>query len=234
MLREPFPPEVVGILPKPYKRDSPKSDCPVCGTYHGMPAVHLDYVGHAAVTDRLLTVDPWWSWDFVALDPDGMPVVDNAGGMWITLTIAEVTRKGYGDGPDPKQRIGDAIRNAGMRFGIALQLWTKDELESLIGNEKAKASRRKPPAASTPVQQERPASTRRVPVPQDPETAGKTAMSAADRNKIIRYFSQLDPPVVGDAVAKKVASLLGREDPVAMAKLSVEDGTKLFQTLGLS
>ena len=29
-----------------------------------------------------------------------------------------------------KERIGDAIRNAAMRFGVALDLWSKEELES--------------------------------------------------------------------------------------------------------
>ena len=57
-LRKPFPRESIGILPKPYKADSLKGQCSVCNGYHGLPAVHLDYVGHAAVTDRLLTVDP--------------------------------------------------------------------------------------------------------------------------------------------------------------------------------
>jgi hypothetical protein len=55
-LRKPFPKEVVGLLPKPYKKDSPKGKCKDCGGYHGLPAVHLDYVGHAAVTDRLNSV----------------------------------------------------------------------------------------------------------------------------------------------------------------------------------
>ena len=113
-LRKPFPAAVVGKLPK--GRD------------------FLDYVGHAAVTDRLLTVDPAWSWEPLALGPDGLPLYDKAGGLWIRLTILGVTRLGYGDGMDPKVRIGDAIRNAAMRFGVALDLWTKGELESADPN----------------------------------------------------------------------------------------------------
>ena len=54
-LRKPFPRESIGILPKPYKADSLKGQCSVCNGYHGLPAVHLDYVGHAAVTERLWT-----------------------------------------------------------------------------------------------------------------------------------------------------------------------------------
>jgi hypothetical protein len=129
-LRAPFPPEVVGILPKPYKADSPKGQCNVCNGYHGLPAVHLDYVGHAAVTDRLLSVDPAWSWEPVATDQYGSPALDKDGNLWIRLTVCGVTRPGVGDGKSMKERVGDAIRNSAMRFGVALDLWTKDELES--------------------------------------------------------------------------------------------------------
>lgn len=134
-LRAPFPPGTVGKLPKPYKRDSPKGQCNVCHGYHGLPAAHLDYVGHAAVTDRLLSVDPAWTWEFAETNPDtGKPSlrhsIDPDGNLWIRLTACGVTRIGVGDGKDMKERIGDALRNAAMRFGVALDLWSKEELES--------------------------------------------------------------------------------------------------------
>lgn len=134
LLREPFKPHQISILPKPYKKDSPKAKCNICGGFHGMPAVHLDYVGHAALTDRLLDCDVNWSWEPVAFGPDGLPLLDRDGGMWIRLTVCGVTRLGYGDaqgksGPDAmKERIGDALRNAAMRFGAALDLWHKGDL----------------------------------------------------------------------------------------------------------
>lgn len=133
-LREPFAPNQINKLPKPYKADSPRSNCRECGGYHGMPAVHLDYVGHAALTDRLLEVDPEWSWEPLATGPDGLPQFDKDGGLWIRLTICGVTRLGYGDsqgkrgGNAVKEAIGDALRNAGMRFGAALDLWHKGDL----------------------------------------------------------------------------------------------------------
>lgn len=129
-LRVPFPDGTVGVLPKPYKRDSPKGKCGECGGFHGLPAAHLDFVGHAAVTDRLLSVDPGWTWEPMALDEHGSPALDREGNLWIRLTVCGVTRLGVGDGPNMKERIGDALRNAAMRFGVALSLWTKDELES--------------------------------------------------------------------------------------------------------
>jgi len=64
----------------------------------------------------------------------GLPVMDDMGGMWIKLTICGVTRLGYGHagsktgGDAIKEVIGDALRNAAMRFGAALDLWHKGDL----------------------------------------------------------------------------------------------------------
>jgi hypothetical protein len=133
-LREPFEPNQINKLPKPYRADSQKGNCRECGGFHGLPAVHLDYVGHAALTDRLLEVDPEWSWEPLAIGPDGLPMFDRNGGLWIRLSICGVTRLGYGDAQGKngsnavKEAIGDALRNAGMRFGAALDLWHKGDL----------------------------------------------------------------------------------------------------------
>lgn len=142
-LREPFLTNQISKLPKPYKKDSPQGNCDVCGGYHGLPAMHLDYVGHAALTDRLLDVDPTWSWEPLALDPAGLPALDREGGMWIKLTILGVSRLGYGDaqgktgGNAMKERIGDALRNAAMRFGAALDLWHKGDLHAESDDDRA-------------------------------------------------------------------------------------------------
>ena len=97
--------------------------------------IKLAYVGHAALTDRLLEVDPMWNWEPLAV-ADGLPVFDGLGGMWIKLTVCGVTRLGYGhagnkEGGDAiKEVIGDALRNAAMRFGAALDLWHKGDLHA--------------------------------------------------------------------------------------------------------
>jgi hypothetical protein len=136
LLRAPFPPNQISKLPKPFKKDAPKGNCTVCGGYHGLPAMHLDYVGHAALTDRLLDTDPLWSWEPVGYAPDGLPAFDRNGGLWIKLTVCGVTRLGYGNaegksgGDAVKEIIGDALRNAAMRFGAALDLWHKGDLHA--------------------------------------------------------------------------------------------------------
>lgn len=142
LLREAFPPNQISKLPKPTKQqtEAVKADykkgirCQICGTWHHPDVIHLDYVGHAALTDRLLDCDPSWTWEPLALGADGYPVIDKDGGMWIKLTVCGITRLGYGDaqgktgGDAMKERIGDALRNAAMRFGAALDLWHKGDL----------------------------------------------------------------------------------------------------------
>lgn len=139
-LRADFPAHLISKLPKPMKKREemdqiPKGECKVCGGYHAIKSiVHLDYVGHAVITDRLLSVDPEWSWKPMVRDDRGFPMLDQAGGLWIELTVCGVTRLGYGDadgktgGNAVKERIGDALRNAAMRFGVGLDMWSKVEL----------------------------------------------------------------------------------------------------------
>jgi len=141
-MRTPFPAHHISKLPKATKaqNDAVKADykkgirCSICGGWHHPDVVHLDYVGHAALTDRLLDVDPDWTWEPVAYGPDGLPALDRIGGLWIKLTVGGTTRLGYGDadgktgGNAVKEAIGDALRNAAMRFGAALDLWHKGDL----------------------------------------------------------------------------------------------------------
>ena len=108
-LRAAFKPEQIGKLPK--------------------GGTTLDYVGHAEVTDRLLEVDPDWTWR----PTPPWPGFENVEGLFIELTVCGVTRPGFGEisggfspGDKIKSAIGDAIRNAAMRFGVALDLWMKD------------------------------------------------------------------------------------------------------------
>ena len=134
LMRENFPAHQISKMCRSTKKDNAKGKCPKCGGWHGLPAIQLDYVGHAALTDRLLESDPAWAWEPVAMGQDGYPVIDKDGGMWIKLTVCGVTRYGYGDaqgktgGDAMKERIGDALRNAAMRFGAALELWHKGDL----------------------------------------------------------------------------------------------------------
>lgn len=120
-------PETQAILRKPFDANQISQFPRNAGSKAG-----LSYVGHAALTDRLLQADPEWTWEPVA-DPTskGLPISGTGVEMWIALTIDGTTRYGYGDaqnkkgGDAIKEAIGDALRNAAMRFGVALDLWHK-------------------------------------------------------------------------------------------------------------
>lgn len=147
-LRADFPAEEIGQLPRSTCQACSKSErkrceehgwvpnCPVCHGRHSSATMHITYVGHADVTARLLSVDPYWTWR--PFNPDelaGIPPSMRGDGVWIMLTVLGVTRPGFGSndgkpgGNGVKEAIGDALRNAAMRFGVALDLWAKGDRE---------------------------------------------------------------------------------------------------------
>ena len=80
-LREPFPADRIGKLPKltcSACQDSrtkncekhPKTKCSTCGNWLSTSHIHVDYVGHADITARFLDVDAEWDWEPVARDVD--------------------------------------------------------------------------------------------------------------------------------------------------------------------
>jgi len=142
LLSKAFEQDEIEKLPKQLKRnDDAKYKCQPgtqasadgyhCGGYHAR-SMHLDYIGHAGITERLNQVDPWWTWEPMGFTEAGTPLLSD-GGMWGRMTVLGVTRIGYGDpgrnsGPNAiKETIGDFIRNAAMRFGVGTYLWSKSE-----------------------------------------------------------------------------------------------------------
>ena len=212
-LRKPFPQESVGKLPKPVRSQDPdkgkcvagskySADGHYCGGYHAR-SMHLDYVGHAATTDRLLTVDPDWSWEPFALTEDGLPALDRGGNLWIRLTICGTTRIGVGDGKSAKECIGDAIRNAAMRFGVALDLWAKEDLVEFA---QAAAHRQQPTASPTS-----PASPRPVPPPVDiTASLDGEVMVTAEQTELLKAL-MADLALDGKAMLKAACEITGRK-----------------------
>lgn len=145
-LLDPFPEDRIGKLPRVTCPDCSdrrkrcdrhrKEFCKTCHSTVSTQHIHLDYVGHADVTERLLRIDPYWNWEPFALE-DGLPKLDlddlgNPVGLWIKLTVLGVTRIGYGSCPSNqpdavKVLIGDALRNAALRFGVAIAQWQRGE-----------------------------------------------------------------------------------------------------------
>lgn len=106
----------------------------------------LAYVGHGEITRILCEIDPSWTWEPLDII-NGAPAIHIHEGliprkdkeplqvamatMWGKLTLLGVTRVAVGSveahKPDrDKELVSDFLRNAAMRFGIALSLWTKD------------------------------------------------------------------------------------------------------------
>ncbi len=198
-LRAPFAPEQIGKLPK--------------------GGVMLDYCGHAAVTDRLLKIDPEWNWEPFALTPEGLPALDKANNLWIRLTVCGVTRPGVGDGKSAKECIGDAIRNAAMRFGVALDLWSKEELSP-------------PDADATPKEPKPPAATRTVrrASPDSPATRDDpNLLSKPQLSKIVATMNELGMTEKNEVLAFVEATVGTVVE--SRAKLTKAQASKLIDAL---
>jgi hypothetical protein len=145
-LRAPFKDSEISKRPQPTVRAEEyrqleKSSCGICGGYHPVEkTIHLDYIGHARVTQRLNEADPEWTWTWGADDPEtGKPSKhlslttdpDGSVSLWMAMTALGVTRRDVGYAPAKaeqlKDAVSDAISRCGMRFGIGLGLWIKEQ-----------------------------------------------------------------------------------------------------------
>lgn len=208
-LEAPFPQSQVEKLPKQLRRDDQdrgrcdgsaaySADGHACGGWHAR-SMHLDYIGHAGVTLRLLEVDPLWSYRFLNA-PNGVPVV-NAEGAWIELTVLGMTRLGFGDADGKrganaiKEVIGDAIRNAAMRFGVGTYLWSKSAESQILraGGEIDDAPPPRRAEPPTPTQQRAERRQRAEQQSEPPTAAMPDTTAIAYRAQILRAIDSTDP-----------------------------------------
>jgi hypothetical protein len=201
-LRKPFPASAIGKLPK--------------------GGTQLDYVGHAATTDRLLSVDPLWTWEPVAFDEHGLPAFQGKN-LWIKLTVCGVTRYGIGDGSSVKECIGDAIRNAAMRFGVALDLWSREELEQSHG----------PAAVPVPPTQDQPAEATPPAVRTMSRRSNPSGLEAS-REQITKIQAQFGDLGYSDRAKKleRVIEIVGR-DLASSNELTKAEASKVIEQLDL-
>jgi len=170
-LRKPFKPEQIGRIP----------------ASKGRPA--LDFVGHAAVTDRLNRIAPDWTYTV-----DNMSSIGDQ--VWIrgTMTIGGVSRPEFGDGADPKEAIGNFIRRAAMRFGVALDLWSRQELEPTPAAGPAQAVT---PSAGVATKGEGPVAVAGSPAGEDVPPTGTTERLGEGRSDPVGGASSA--PLAGDS-----------------------------------
>jgi hypothetical protein len=215
LLREPFPEAEIGQLPK--------------------GGVMLDYVGHAATTNRLLQVDPGWTWEPFAVDERGLPALDFEGNLWIRLTVCGLTRPGVGDGRNMKERIGDAIRNAAMRFGVALDLWAKEDLDAGEDGQQKTRRRRKgatespAPGSATPSQPDTSPSSGEAPSEPAEQAGPPPGMTDAQRRKMMALFRELGFEHRDQRLG--FAGLHAGRSLVTSGDLTVEEATRVIDQL---
>lgn len=122
------------------QKSRPRSTDGWCGNWMTEQHMHIDYVGHAEITRILTEIDPSWYWLPFGNAPDGSPAIVYSGKeatMWGTLYLLGQGRIGVGTcekgkHDEAKELIGDFLRNAAMRFGIGLRLWSKNEWEATV------------------------------------------------------------------------------------------------------
>lgn len=151
--------------------------------------MQLDFVGHADVTKMLIEIDPMWSWEPVAFDADGLPAYRVENGLahmagW--LTIHGVRRLGIGsvahNKPDLlKELASDFIRNAAMRFGICLSLWTKQEWDDVSAPTPTPAPKSEPKKSRGMAEVEQPKNTPRVLTPLSTEQVEQFVKACDDK-----------------------------------------------------
>lgn len=256
LLRQEVPEHLVGKLPKvtcPECRkkenrgeckDHRKRKCEECGGWLSTAHMHLDYVGHAETTAQLLVADVTWNWEPVAFDASGLPAFDADGGLWIKLTVCGVTRLGYGTadnangfksrGDIRKEIIGDALRNAAMRFGWALNLWAKTDIHDRAPQDDAESPpsgqlQRSNGAAPQNDQWATPDPAAATPRSQGADSARPS--TSPQRTKLVLLVKD-KRGITDDAQRHMVAEqLLGRE-VTSFKDLTFAEASKLIETLG--
>lgn len=232
------------------------ADCPKCHNRITSAHVDLTYMGHAAVTNRLLRADPTWQWEPQERDVNehalsaaiatgnadtvkaiiaNSPPKMRDGGMWITLTVAGLSRPGFGDaggkspGPNAvKEIIGDAVRNAAMRFGCGLDLWHKGEFEDDVTATHLPEAER-PSAADQRARRDAETAhnaaegSQAAPASNDTPAAGNAAQSASQPASM---GSAADPQIILDTLAgirgRKAWQALRDAAEAAPAGLTIE------------
>ena len=181
-----------------------------CQGDHTWAVNHFTYVGHAALTRRLLEIDPGWDADWVAKTPSGNPDListESAVMAWMRLTLCGITHMDIGVADRGNRNslqdlYGNALRRCAMRFGIALELWSKEELEDFAPPGEDPGDPDAPPAGEVEEELASPADLA--------ELNDEIALIADDKTRAavrrhirrhIRKGEQMTKPELGDALA---------------------------------
>jgi len=246
-LREPFPPAETRYRPQPWCKACSEAPRKVCQRHTEIKCqrcqqklteahICLKFIGHAEVTNRLLNVDPFWQWEPLAYDERGLPQYDGNTGLWIRLTVCGVTRIGYGDATGKKganavkEIIGDAIRNAGMRFGMALNLWTKSDLELIEPGVEMPAELAEQIGGGFPdTEQNQPPASRPAPAAATPAAPGPAEGRSAEQAPPAGE----SPDPVADAVLAKFYEQAKEQWKLPNVLTQIKEGARQKGVLGM-
>jgi hypothetical protein len=161
-----------------------------------------DYVDHGHVTERLLQIDPEWTWEPCATDENGVPILVVLGQMtylWGRMTVCGVTRIDVGSVETKKnevlkEAVSDCIKRCAMRFGVALHLWMGEDIPDRKAAGSASGSRRS--TANSPSK---------------PSTTGPAATSEVTPEDLLELASRAGQVgVEGEDLRAVAAKALGR------------------------
>lgn len=154
-LRRPFPPNAQGKLTKSKtNRQAPR--CDICGANHDNPGggVHVDYIGHAFLRERLNEVP--WSWTPYLTGAGEPMVVQEKDEAWMPfrITVMGVVREEVAVCPLsksewPKVLWSDVITRGAMAHGVGLELWQKDMPVDSDRSSGSRGGSEPPPGPST-------------------------------------------------------------------------------------
>ena len=105
ILRAPFPKEKLGVKVQTLNKDKTR-------------AMLVLYLQHTDVKDRLEEVDPSWSMEVLSEER-----FNDLFYVRVRLTLKGISRENVGDGFDPKAAYSDALKRAGMLFGVGRYLY---------------------------------------------------------------------------------------------------------------
>jgi len=204
--------------------------------------INLAYVSHAEITRILIEIDPMWNWQPAAW-VDGKPAIQESNGMatmWGSLTLLGKTLIGVGsvraDKPDyEKELVGDFLRNAAMRFGICLALWSKQDWENPKPVNQPKpitqieSSKTAHPAAFQPKNGSQEAirgEQKTNPIPTTPASSAKIGSVISDKQKGL--VSSLAKEVADGDIGSILADLFNKSN---LNTLTTKEGSDLIKHL---
>lgn len=210
-----------------------------CGNWMSEQHMHIDYVGHAEITRILTEIDPTWHWTPLGSDDNGTPVITYSGKeavLWGSLFVFGHGRIGVGTcekgkHDEAKELIGDFLRNAAMRFGIGLRLWSKNEWESTVDETPASTSPPQDRIATTRTQAAAVVDAAAKHVVSDEEKAAAAALVDPEAHPDIALIAKYGSKARVQIAARAAAREAGGAEPTSFDKI-LEDAALVKFLLG--